>query len=84
MVRAIAAGIATGDDSKPNWQHGPVDGQGCGLAPATTLAVRVHRGDRENFLRPVVGWRVDVPWCQDPQPVWVFLFEVFSDLLIVV
>jgi hypothetical protein len=44
----------------------------------------VDRGDCENFLRPVVGWRIDVPRRQDPQPVWVFLFEVFSDLLAIV
>jgi len=31
--------------------------------------------------RPIIAWRVDVPRCQDPQPVWVFLLELFSDFL---
>jgi hypothetical protein len=27
--------------------------------------------------------RVDVPWTERPEAIWVFLFEVFSDLLVV-
>ena len=44
----------------------------------------VHRRDRQHFLWPIVGWRVDVPWRQGPEPVRMLFFEVFSDLAIIV
>ena len=44
----------------------------------------VHGGDRQHFLRPVVGWRVDVSRRQSPEPVRMLFFEVCSDLAIVV
>src|SRR5271166_5099336 len=44
----------------------------------------VHRGNCQHFLRPVVGWGVDVPRSQSPKPIRMVFFEVFSDLVIVV
>jgi hypothetical protein len=44
----------------------------------------VDRGDCQDFLGPIVGWSVDVPRGQSPEPVWMLFFEVFPDLLIVV
>ena len=43
----------------------------------------LRRGDGEHFLGSVVGRRVDMPRRQDPHPVWVVLFEVLSDFLVV-
>ena len=43
----------------------------------------VHGGDGQHFLRPIVRWRVDVPWSQSPEPIRMFLFQVGPDFSVV-